>query len=333
MSEVHERVVRFLRSRPDVTTADLAAACTLGESTVKNYVAGRMAETTRIREEMGRVMDLVDRGDVLQPGGGRAVVVAEEQFEAARRVAKRHEFYVTETVRRIAHVLEYCAEQAAIGVVTGDYGVGKTEGLNAWRRGTGRKTEAIVFEFDEFSASNKVSFIQALAELLGIDSKCGMHDATKVFRAVVAKLRETPALLIFDQVEMTRPRILQIIRQIWDRTRDQGVGVVLLAAPVLMARLKVSQMRDLGALESRIGVYANLRGLGKAEMAAIVKQEGITDIDEAAFDLFWKATGGSMRRLLAALDMIKAKHQGKRITERTIGGVAGHLWGLRTEAA
>ncbi len=44
-NDVHERVMRFLRSRPDVTTADLAAACALGESTVKNYVALRMPET------------------------------------------------------------------------------------------------------------------------------------------------------------------------------------------------------------------------------------------------------------------------------------------------
>ncbi len=334
-SDVHERVTRFLRSRPDVTTADLAAASALGESTVKNYVAGRMAETARIREEMERVMRLVDQGDILQPGGGRAVVISEQQLETVRRVSRRNEFYVTETVRKIAQVLEYCSDQAAIGVVTGDYGVGKTEALNAWRRGEGRKIEAIVFEFDEFSASNKVAFIQALAEGLGLPSKCGMQDAVKIFRAIVTSLRQTPCLLIFDQCEMARPRVLQIIRQIWDRTREEGVGVVLLAAPVLLAKLKNSQMQDVGALTSRVGVWAALRGLGRAEMAAIVKQEGIADVDEAAFDLWWKATGGSMRRLLSCLDMLKAKHQGKRITEKTIAGVAGHLWGMavRTEAA
>lgn len=334
MSELHDKVVRFLRSRPDVTTADLAAACTLGESTVKNYVAGRMPETTRIREEMDQVMHLVDRGDILQPGGGRAVVIAEHEPETMRRMSKRREFYITETVRRIAQVLEYCSQQASIGVVTGDFGVGKTEAVNAWRRGDGRKTEAIIFEFDEFSASNKVSFISALAEGLGISGKCGMHDAAKVFGAVVAKLRETPALLIFDQCEMARPRVLQIIRQIWDRTRGTGSGVVLLAAPVMLAKLKNSQMQDLGALTSRVGVWTALRGLGRMEMAAIFKQEGIS-IDEDAADLCWKATGGSMRRLLSCLDMLKAKHQGKRISEKTIAGVAGHLWGMavRTEAA
>jgi hypothetical protein len=35
-----------------------------------------------------------------------------------------------------------------------------------------------------------------------------------------------------------------------------------------------------------------------------------------------------MRRLMRALDLLKAKHAGKRITEKTIAGVAGHLWGM-----
>jgi hypothetical protein len=63
-------------------------------------------------------------------------------------------------------------------------------------------------------------------------------------------------------------------------------------------------------------------------MAAIVKQEGFHDIEESAFDLWWKATGKSMRRLMRALDLLKARHWGKRVTEKTIAGVAGHLWGI-----
>jgi hypothetical protein len=63
-------------------------------------------------------------------------------------------------------------------------------------------------------------------------------------------------------------------------------------------------------------------------MAAIVKQEGFTDIEESAFDLWWKSTAGSMRRLMRALDLLKAKHPGKRITATTIAGVASNLWGI-----
>jgi hypothetical protein len=111
---------------------------------------------------------------------------------------------------------------------------------------------------------------------------------------------------------------------LWDHTNAAGVGVVILAAPILLARL--NKMPDLGALASRIGIFAPLSGLTKSEMAAIVKEEGLSDIDDAAFDLWWKQTGGSMRRLMRAIALIKAKHAGKRITERTVAGVASHLW-------
>jgi hypothetical protein len=106
------------------------------------------------------------------------------------------------------------------------------------------------------------------------------------------------------------------------------VGVVLLSAPILLTRMNQSRIADLGALTSRVGIWAPLAGIQRAEMAAIVKQEGFTDIEESAFDLWWKATAGSMRRLMRALDLLKAKHAGKRITEKTIAGVAGHLWGM-----
>lgn len=40
-----------------------------------------------------------------------------------------------------------------------------------------------------------------------------------------------------------------------------------------------------------------------------------------------------MRRLMRSIDLLKAKHAGKRVTETTLGGVAGHLWGMNIGAA
>ena len=198
----------------------------------------------------------------------------------------------------------------------------------AWRRANAHKVESLVYEFDQFSAGNVIDFVQSLARMLGVEVTIGSQRGGRVFRDICERLRETPCLLVFDQSEMVRTRVFQVIRQIWDRTHEAGVGVVLLSAPVLLVRMNQSRIADLGALTSRVGVWAPLAGISKAEMAAIVRQEGITDIDEEAFDLWWKATGGSMRRLMRALDLLKAKHAGRRITEKTIAGVAGHLWGM-----
>ena len=330
MSDIRERVKRFLKCRPDLSVADLTTYTELAPTTGRAFVhTGQVAETPRIRENFERVLRQAERGEILAPGGAAKVIPMAEQPERVRRVAKRRDFYQTATAEQVGEVLDYCAEQAAIGVITGDFGVGKTEAVSAWRRGAGRKVETLYLEFDSFTAANKLDFIAWLAEALGVPTTAAPQLAGRMFRGVVEKLRQAPCLLIFDQCEMVRVRVFQIIRQIWDRTHEEGVGVVMLAAPILLSRMKVSRTQDLGALTSRVGVWAPLAGVTRPEMVAIVKQEGVKDVAEDAFELWWEATGGSMRRLMAALDLIRAKHAGRRVTEKTIAGVAGHLWGMK----
>jgi len=298
------------------------------------FLRGSMPGGREVVAEVERVMAQVKAGDILQPGGSQqAIVFLEKGQRAERRVMRRDTFYLTETARRIADVLDYAAEHCAIGVVTADFGVGKTEAVREWRRRTAGKVESVVFEFDEFSSCNKVDFIRALGRMFGIECALGSFNGGLVFRELCSRLRGQPCLLIFDQVETVRPRICQCMRQIWDKAADAGVGVVLLAAPILLTRLSNGKMADLGALSSRVGVWAPLAGISKEEMCAIVKQEGIADVDPEAFDLWWQATGGSMRRLLRAIDLLKAKHAGKRVTTKTVESVAGFLWGMRIARA
>jgi DNA transposition AAA+ family ATPase len=325
---LRDRIKRFLAARPDVGILDLVHCSTLCDAAGRNFLSGHLPGGTEVVSELTRVMDLAEAGDLLPPGGrDGGVVISEEAPARVRRVPKRGNFYRTETVRKIAEVLDFCAENCTIGVVTADYGVGKTEAVKAWRRER-PGVETLIFEFDEFSSANKVELVHQLAGMLGVDVAPGQQSGGKVFRAVCERLRENPCLLILDQCETVRARVMQIIRQIWDQTHEYGVGVVILAAPILRTRMMVSRMADLGALTSRVGIWALLNGVSRAEMAAIVKQEGIEDVDEAAYDLWWRSTGGSMRRLMRAVDLLRAKHSGKRITEKTIAGMAGFLWGM-----
>ena len=325
---VRQELRDFMHSRPDLQYTDLTPFTTLSDSAIRTFAAANIAGGAEVIRQVRDVIRKARAGDILAPGGGNALVLAEDHEARPRRLRKVKNFYQTQTVRRIAEVLDYCSENAAIGVVTADFGVGKTEAVKAWQRGAGRRVQAIVIEFDEFLKSNKVDFVRQLAELLGISAGRGSWQGAEVFRQVCAALRERPCLLIFDQCELAQTRIFQIIRQIWDRTNDAGVGVVLLAAPILATRMLGSRMADLGALTSRVGIWAMLGGVTRNEFAAILKQEGTADIDDTAADLWWRATGGSMRRLMRALDLLQAKHAGRRITERTIQGVAGSLWGM-----
>jgi DNA transposition AAA+ family ATPase len=327
-----ERVRRLLAVRPDLRAEDLAQYTTLAACTVRLWLSGGIPGGREVIGQMERVAELVESGEALAPGGRpETVVVSEDTDRRVSHIMRTGTFYETQTVRRVAEVCEYCAEHAAIGVVTGDFGTGKSEAVKAWRRKSSRRVDSLIFEFNEFIGCNKTDMICTLGRTFGATKTSGNQNGGLVFREICERLRESPTLLIFDQGECARPRIFQIVRQIHDQTADAGVGVVILAAPILLARL--SKMADLGALASRVGIFAPLSGLTKSEMAAIVKQEGFNEMEDEAFDLWWKATNGSMRRLMRSIDLLKAKHLGKRVTEKTIFGVAGHLWGMNLERA
>jgi DNA transposition AAA+ family ATPase len=184
------------------------------------------------------------------------------------------------------------------------------------------------FQFSEFTARNCVDFISQLGELFDLPPNRARGRGGKIFRQICDSLCEDPLLLVFDQAEAVAPRVLQVVRELWDCTRHAGVGVVVLGSPLLIERMRDTRMRDVGALASRVGVWTALRGISREEAADIIRQEGIHDIGEAAFSLLWRATGGSMRRLMGITDLLAAKHAGKAVTEKTLAGVAGHLWGI-----
>jgi hypothetical protein len=254
-----DRVRRLLAARPDLRAEDLAQHTALAACTVRLWLSGGMPGGREVVGQMTRVAELVEAGEILRPGGRQeAIVIAEDSQERATGVARQGNFYSTSTVRRVAEVLDYCAANSAIGLCTADFGAGKTEAVKDWRRTTAGKVESVVFEFDEFSSHNVVDFVCVMGRQLGIDLAAGSQNGGRVFRELCDCLRRNPCLLIFDQTEGLRPRVCQVIRQLWDRTNDAGVGVVMLAAPILLARL--NKLPDLGALASRVGIFAPLSG-------------------------------------------------------------------------
>lgn len=319
-----------LRGRVQAAVASLGwtahdLACVVGPaySTVGRYLDDDYLETPGMREEMALFLARYDRGEYSK--GDKVVSIADTGRVRGRRAERgERKMYETEMVRRVAALMDYAHENAEIVLITANFGCGKTESARMWRK-KNRDVAAIFFEFDDYTASKKIDFLAALASAVGIEEPVHQGNTGRAFNEICARLRAEPALLIFDQLDIVKTRILQIIRQIWDRTNEEGVGVVLLAPPYLVARLQRERSTDLGALRSRIGARAALTGLERLEMAAILKQEGIDDVTDAAFALWFDAVQGSMRWLMKTVRLIQAKHKGKRVTERTVEGVCGFV--------
>ena|GEM_PF-2617169 len=327
-STTRERLLAFLERRPDLSCETIAAFTTLSPVTVRKYASGERGATPYTDTQIERVLSQIEEGHILRPEDSEPVEITESVEPGLRRVPRNRDFYMIDTVKRVRQVLDFCADHASIGVITAEYGAGKTESVAHWRKNNGRKIDHIVFEFDEFSARGVVDFVECLADRLSVSYRTGVINSGRTMRAICTALEAAPMLLIFDQCESVSPRILQVIRQIWDHTRLAGVGIVMLASPLLMQKLHDRRMKDVGALTSRVGIWATLRGVQKEEAAAILKAEGVKEIDDDAFALVWKATNGSMRRLMAVADLLVAKHAGKPVTERTVVGVAQNLWGM-----
>jgi type II secretory pathway predicted ATPase ExeA len=315
---------------PGLTIDAIAAHTTLQPSSVRNWRLGINSETATVREQISRALDLADNGDILTPPDARGLVVEGES--RPKRVKRQSKVYMTETLRKACKLIDICAEQASIGVATGYYGAGKTWAIEHWRKQQANArtgVESAVIELDVYTAGNTVTFIEELARQLGLAVRpAGPAGGHRVFRDVVEHLRSEPCVLIFDQCEAIKPRVLQVVRQLWDRTNDAGVGVAIFAAPILREKMLHSRMQDLGALTSRVTVWTGLAGLLRHEMADILKQEGVAEIDDPAFELWWKAIRGSMRVFFDMLRLIQTKHQGRRITEKTITDLAGYRLGI-----
>ena len=319
--------VRAVAKRLGLNAHDVALYTDLAWSTVGRYLAGDYSETSRIREQMERFLGRVKRGEIQGKRQENVVQITAGRRASRRPAQRKRRTYETEMVRRVWSAIDLSVENGSLGLVTADNGCGKTHAVQLWRV-RHRDLDSVYFEFDDCTISNRYEFLTALASQLGVEERASHLSSGRIFRQVVERLREEPAVLIFDQCEMARVRILQIVRQIWDRTREEGVAVVLLATPQLLWRLERGRAGDLGALRSRIGAWVQLHGVRREEMAGILKAEGLTTVNDAAFDLWYRAINGSMRHLMESIDLLVSRHKGKKIGQRTVIDVCRSLMGI-----
>lgn len=334
-TELRQWLWRYLEEHPDLAASGLAAYVSISRSAAEAFLSRRIEESylkygSKGYDEFAQLRRQIEAGDI-DPTRSNSVDVLRQPATRSRSKQQlvRRPFYTTPTASRIFQVLDHCADRAIIGVISADYGVGKTSAVRQWRTTTGIETPNCYFEFDEFTRRNVRDFIKRLCEVVGADRPARGHEQ---MRAVIRFLCENPMLVIFDQCEVVTPAILQIIRQIWDGSSHAGTGIVLLASPLLRLRLETPRLRqEIGSLSSRVGVWLALDGVDRASAAAIIRQEGIVKIDDAAIDLLVRMSRGSMRRLMAATDLLAAKHAEKTVTAHTVEQVAEHLWGMQVD--
>lgn len=296
---------------------------TMSRQLVESVLAGRRTgDTEFVRQELTEFLAQVETGRWDAPAGGEVVDIRDARRGRSRRRAQPKTHYETQLVQDVRRALEFAATRAQIVLVTGSYGLGKTHTIERWMLERGREEPAFCFRFHSANQTHRHVFIEQLAARLGVETPpvVSAQTAAVAYDRVVEFLREQPALLIFDQCEVVRLALLQTIRDIWDDTREAGVGMALFASEELYLRLTRSRAGALGALTSRISGHFLLRGLDAGELRAIAQAEGV-EIDEATAQTWSTLAGGSMRRFLETLELLKAAHGGRAVTPKTVEGL------------
>src|SRR5476649_2795706 len=133
VNAARDEVRSWMKVRPDVTAAHIAQFTTLSGATVRAWIAGSFPGGHQVVAGILSVVRQAKAGEILTPGGRESVVLMVDEDQRVRKVHQAGKFYETQTATRIGEVLDYCAEHCTLGVITADFGVGKTEAIRHWQ--------------------------------------------------------------------------------------------------------------------------------------------------------------------------------------------------------
>lgn len=182
------------------------------------------------------------------------------KFSADTEVKKRI-FYTIDMIQRYvaSNVRERLLESAKIAYIFGRAGVGKTHALQEYVRQYKGKSLFI-------TAENNISdgaMIRKIARELKIDNHGRIENIKEEIKNT---LKFTETILIIDEGEHLKPRVIDIVRSIADQT---GIGVVIAGTDKLKRQI-CSQRNEYEYLYSRAVINMSLKDLTIKDIRLIV---------------------------------------------------------------
>lgn len=148
-------------------------------------------------------------------------------------------------------------ESAKIGLITGRAGLGKTKGVKEYI-----KDQPNCYMISAENGDTEKDLLFKIAHELHINTH---GTKTKLRMNIKHAIRGREMLLIIDEAEHLRPRIIDIVRSIVDQT---GTGLILVGTEVLKNKL-ISQKNEYEYLYSRIVAACDLDNLNLEDITLI----------------------------------------------------------------
>jgi DNA transposition AAA+ family ATPase len=219
-ADIRERVLAYIDKHEDLNRAAVARQNRIAVSTLSDVLTGKYG--TRSGRKCTDVPILRRLNNWMEADSRR------------RNIIQQRAFVETAVAREIIQVAEIVSETCKIGVVYGPAQIGKSFTVAALE-GSDRLGMPIVFRINQGHTSPK-SLACMVCERIKLPTTYGLDRLT---RSVVAKLKGTRRMLVFDEVERVNQRALEWIRDVHDET---GCPVLLVGKPAIYQRLGLREM-------------------------------------------------------------------------------------------
>jgi len=287
-----------------VTQAEAARLCGVSGSTLSQTLSGKY------RGNVGRV--------------AAAMARAMDRARARERAPRKPAFAMTSIAEEVFAALETAHTEGVISLVQGESGLGKTE---AARRYAEAEPETALITMRPGSSRHR--FRGSRTVLLHVARAVGCADQVNtatasdgdVLDVLTHALRGSGRLVVVDEADYMSEAQLQAARMLHDET---GVGIVLLATPAMLERLRKYRSGTLQQVLNRIAYVVHLRRCTPDDVERLLHPFGL---DAATIDAAARGAAGVTRRL--ALGIVAAQRYAARnggtISARTMARAYSQL--------
>lgn len=221
---------------------------------------------------------------------------------------KAPEFSYTSITRKIYNSLSEAQAVAIprILVLYGDSGIGKTRTISEYVEDNA--TATVIEIRPDFTIK---AVLQTIAQEIGVSHLGSNFDVTN---RIIAKLKGSNRMIIFDEAEYLTAKSLDIIRRIYDKAQ---IPIVLVGMPNLFHNIK-SLRKGFEQIANRMVSY-NLESPTKEDLKTIINS-CIPTADESIISAFIECSKGTIRTLILLMqDLINwSAVTGEKITSKRV---------------
>lgn len=191
------------------------------------------------------------------------------QLEEERRGSANHatDIVATSVYTTMTKALATTARKFELAVFTGASGIGKTTTLTDYAR---THKSAILIEADP--GYTATALFSELCHALSLPAKASLHD---LMTRVVEKLQGSGRLIIIDEAEQLKPRVLDLIRRVHDKAK---VPIALVGLDQLRTNLQGDRMSHT-YLWNRCGFVRKVDVLTEEDERAIIRNR-LGEVDD-----------------------------------------------------